>query len=82
MWPAPHGLVDYLPCIVENERGCKFLTASSNVQGSFRVFIDEEDFIMKIICKMTLELWSAVLYTTSIWKQFHRQVKQILKSSV
>jgi len=32
------GMFDYLPYIVENERGCKFITARSKVQGSFRVF--------------------------------------------
>jgi len=49
------GMYNYLPYIVENERGCKFITARSKVHGSFRVFIEDEDSNMKIICKMPLE---------------------------
>jgi len=34
------GMFDYIPYIVENERGCTFIIAISKVQGSFRVFIE------------------------------------------
>jgi len=50
------GVLNYLPYIVENERGCTFITAKSKVQGSFRVFIEDEDFVIQINCKMSLEL--------------------------
>ena len=50
------GMFDYIPYIVENERGCTLISASSKVQGSFRVLKEGEDFVMKLICKMTLEL--------------------------
>ena len=53
---APHGPIDYLPCLVKNESRCKFITASSKVQGCFRAFIEDENFIRKIICKMPLEV--------------------------
>ena len=43
MWPAAHWHV-YLPCKDEHERGCSFITARSKVKGSFRVFIEDEDF--------------------------------------
>jgi len=47
------GMFDYLPYIDENERRCTFITARSKVQQSFRVFIKDEDFVMKINCKMS-----------------------------
>jgi len=37
----------YLPCVVENERGCKFITDISKVKGSLRVFIEDEYFVIK-----------------------------------
>ena len=37
----------YLPCVVENERGCKFITGISKVRGSSRDFIEDEDFVIK-----------------------------------
>jgi len=49
------GMFVYLPYKDENERGCSFITARSKVKGSFRVFMEDEDFVMKIICKMPLE---------------------------
>jgi len=49
------GMFNYLPYIVEKERGCTFITARLKVQGSFRVFIGDEDFVMKIVFKMPLE---------------------------
>jgi len=63
------GMFDYLPYIVEKERGCTFITARSKVEGGFRVFIEDEDFVMKVVFKMPLEKWSAVKYITSIWKE-------------
>jgi len=50
------GMFVYLPYKDENERGCKFITAKMKVKRSFRVFIEDEDFVMKINCKMPLEL--------------------------
>jgi len=45
------GMFDYIPYIVENERGCTFISASSKVQGSFRVLKEGEDFVMKLFVK-------------------------------
>jgi len=45
-----HKLTDtsvYLLCVVENERGCKFINDISKVRGSSRVFIEDEDFVIK-----------------------------------
>jgi len=66
MWPASNGHVYYLLCIVENERGCKFITANSKVQGSFRVFYRRREILYKHVCQMPLEIWSAVKYNTNL----------------
>ena len=45
-----------LPYKYENERECTFITAISKVDGSFSVFIEVQDFVMKIIFIMPLVL--------------------------
>jgi len=45
-----------LPYKYENEKECTFITAISKVVGSFSVFIEVQDFAMKINFKMPLEL--------------------------
>ena len=37
----------YLPCVVENEIGCKYITEISKVRGSSRVFVEDKDFVIK-----------------------------------
>ena len=50
-----------LPYKYENEKECTFITAISKVVGSFSVFIEVQDFAMKINFKMPLELWSVTV---------------------
>jgi len=44
----------------ENEKECTIITAISKVDGSYSVFIEVQDFVMKINLIMPLELWSVV----------------------
>jgi len=37
----------YLPCVVENERGCKFITEISKVRGIARDFLEDVDFVIE-----------------------------------
>ena len=55
-----------LPYKYENERKCTFITAISKVDGSFSVFIEVQDFVMKLNFIMPLELWLVVKHNISI----------------